>query len=117
MKNKKGVIIILSVVIFVGLMIIVIVCTTNIRAKTFDARRWDEYPDKRWMMIGSLKEQYCIVGLSRSNIIELLGNNEVLLNNRDMLEYLISPGLGDVEGLLLYFNDKDIVYKYEISEH
>lgn len=84
---------------------------------TFDKDQWDQYPEERWKMLDSLKKSNNIVGLKRDEVVELLGENEVLMDNSDMLEYFISPGLGDVEGLLIYFSEDGIAYKYDISVH
>lgn len=115
-RNKYAVI-----MVFILLLIsaaIVFSCNAdNTKMKTFDKEEWDQYPEKRWMMMDSLEEKHNIIGLKKSEIRELLGGNEILMDNTDMLEYLISPGLGDVEGLLIYFDNDGIAYKYKISEH
>ena len=111
---KKIILVIIAVVIIFS--IIGISYRTQFDA-VFTSEKWDRYPEKRYKLIDSLVQQYEIVGFSRQQVKELLGEKEILMDNPEIMEYFISAGVGDVVGLILFFDQNGIVCEYKISQH
>ncbi len=65
-------------------------------------------------MLDSLKEEYKIVGMSKKETIDLLGEENYPDGNDKTFCYILSPGMTD---LYIYFNDTDVAYKYNIYQY
>ena len=110
MKNKK---IILCLIAFAFVIILSLTYKVyKINSTTFDKNKWASYPCKRWKILSSFFEEYSIIGLSKTEIIELLGEEDTCLYKNTIM-YFISDGLGAPEFLVIYFDDNDIAYKHE----
>ena len=97
-------------------LIILIVVFSHINSK-FTTEKWELYPEERHKIINSLISENKLIGQNRTQIKKMLGENGIILENTNMIEYFISPGLGDIVGFVLYFNQNDIVYDYKILPH
>ena len=99
------------------IVIIIIKLISNIHSYShFDKTKWNDYPEKRFRMIESLGEQYSLVGMNKQQIFDLLGQNGIIMNTSDKLEYFISPGIGDAVGFIIFFRN-DIVVDCKVSLH
>ena len=85
--------------------------------RTFSPEEWENNPNERISLIDSLTTEYSLIGMNREQILNLLGNKDVIMNNSDMIEYMISLGIGDVVGFIIFFDENDIVYDYKMSPH
>ena len=82
----------------------------------FNRQRWEERPDERYKMLDSIRDQYKIVGMSLYEITNLLGEKDLFASGQgNIIQYYISPGIGDPEFLVIYFNQDAIAYKYKID--
>ncbi len=87
---------------------------------TFSQERWLQYPDKRAKMTADLFEKYELVGMTETEIVNLLGqnNNDYGYFNKDnrFVYYLGEERtIIDSEWLLLDFKD-GVVYEYSMTQ-
>jgi len=69
--------------------------------KEFSPELWDEYPYERGHMVDDLLEDYDFIGMTKDEVIELLGEKRLVIGERT-LRYETSGGLlGD---LILHFS-------------
>ena len=119
---------IIKYILIAILLLCIIFCAVNCKRynindqynqdnQTFSKEGWDKYPEKRIEMVDYLTREYKIIGLSKKDIIDLLGENAILMNNQDMIEYFVSPGYADVVGFIIFFDKNSIAYKFKISLH
>lgn len=101
----------------VALLIIVVASVVGCNSTTFSKEYWEKYPEQRSKMIASLTRDNKLVGMTRLEVLKLLGEKEMLMNNPDTIEYFISSGNADVVGFMIYFDEKGMVYKFDTSRH
>ena len=115
MKKKR------LIVIFALILILIITClcvkSYNDASHIFSVSRWAQHPEQRLKMINSLVEQYGIIGMSRGEVIELLGTKDIWNNNGISIAYFVASGIGDPVVFEVYFNEDGIVESYNIYEH
>lgn len=92
-------------------------CANSISVKEFTVEQWNLYPEERIYLIDSLITKYNLIGMSRDEIVQLLGQNEILADTNAFIEYFISPGQGDVVGFILFFDENGMVKNYRQSNH
>lgn len=95
----------LSPIIAFAASVLFVVCSFKISSiccskfNDFTPEKWAEYPRQRTRMMESLKENYDIIGMSRDEVVELLGNpdNEsenslAYKHNRSYIEFFFTDG-------------------------
>lgn len=100
---------VLSVLIFVA------VCGGYKYYGTFSPDKWRNNVDCRYMMIDNMQKKYKIVGMSKQEIIDLLGKPQNILENPIRYEYLVGYSIIDSIIYEIYFNE-DTVSNTNISE-
>ena len=86
----------------------------------FDRERWQSWEETekdlflRWHMVDDLTDEYNLVGMKRSDVIELLGKPESEYGS-SLYYYLGLTGHGINSGsLLLDFNRHGVVVRYQV---
>lgn len=78
-------------------------------------KTWEETEENcclRWQMVHDLTEKHNLVGMKRSELIELLGEPDSEIGN-DLYYYLGMTGHGiDPGSLILYLNNSSVVERY-----
>lgn len=82
----------------------------------FTPQKWIDYPEYRYLMIDSLEQKYEIVGMSKQDITDLLGNPTNINRWNGCYEYFIDSGFIDCVTYDIYF-DNDIAVKTSKMEH
>jgi len=115
-KIKKICIVIIALCICLSVFILARINTL----KQFDQMRWNEDFKNRKYMVENLVNKYRLIGMSKEEVINLLGENQMFLSftNQGFVEgihYII--GMGYVEPVLLdiLFNENGYVEKYGIG--
>ena len=67
-------------------------------------------------MVDDLLNNYNLIGIDKNQLFDLLGENDIVMNNDIGIEYVISSGYGDIVGLIFFLED-GIVSGYKISNH
>lgn len=106
--------------IFVGLILTIIIAGIVYQYQhSFSTSKWEKNPDERTKIVGDLLEDYELVGMRESEIIELLSadNNDYGYFNEDnRFVYYLGPERGlisiDSEWLILDFVDGVVVDCY-----
>ena len=99
----------------IPLIIAVILLTVDfsyIRAHSFTVHKWSSYPENRTKIIADFLNDYELVGMSKKEVIELLGksdNGAGYFNLENRLVYYLGPERGlisiDSEWLVIDFRD------------
>lgn len=106
--------------IFAGLILAIIVAGIMYQYQhSFSTSKWERNPDERTKIVDDLLEDYELIGMRESDIIELLGkdNNDYgYFNEKNRLVYYLGPERGlisiDSEWLILDFANGVIVDCY-----
>lgn len=108
MKKKLFIIIIAIVITTTGLYTYLV---------KFDPDKWENAaPWHRRIMVNDLIEDYDIIGMSKADIIELLGDSEASFGDDDLYYYLGS-GLIMSEVYLHVIIEENIVLDVEVFTH
>ncbi len=88
--------------------------------KQFDCKRWNEDFKKRKYMVEDLASRYGLIGMSKEEIINLLGENQMFISfaNQSVVEgihYIIGMGYAEPMLLDILFNENGYVEKYGIG--
>ena len=106
--------------ILAGLILAIIVAGIMYQYQhSFSTSKWERNPDERTKIVDDLLEDYELIGMRESDIIELLGkdNNDYgYFNEKNRLVYYLGPERGlisiDSEWLILDFANGVIVDCY-----
>ena len=79
--------------------------------KMFSKEKWNNDVSKRYKMADNLVRSEELIGLSRSEIIELLGVNGLRSNTNESIEYYLGLETDEPKLLILDFNEEDKVTK------
>lgn len=82
----------------------------------FTPQKWIDNPDHRYLMINSLERKYKIVGMSKQEITDLLGDPTNINQWNGCYEYFIDWGFMDCVTYDIYF-DNDIAVKASKMVH
>ena len=115
-KNRKYIAIIPSIlispIIYVGIIVIWIFSISYYPTKPFDKTEWKDNVEERYKMSSDIIESEMLIGLTKEEVIEILGDEYYSYNDN-----LIHYGLGFVPGLLnidpdaldIYFENGKVV--------
>lgn len=108
----------LGIVIYIFL-ILLLKFSINIYFKTFTIEKWSNsnWYGFRYLMIDDLEEKYNLIGMTKSEIYDILGkgNNKLKTNQEEnVLCYTIRNGFLEGDYYLIYLNENDIVTKVDI---
>ena len=106
------------------ILYIIIACfLSGCSRQSFDSEKWKNWKDTestlfvRRDMVEDLTKQYKLVGMSRSEINDLLGKPNAV-NNRSIGYDLGPTGQGtDYGWLILTLDDNEVVKRFKITEH
>ena len=117
-KAKKR---ILTTFIFFAAMFVLmgVWCVRFAYWHSFSTKKWMDYPERRAKMTADLLDRYDLVGMSKEQIVELLGpdNNEYgYFNQANRAVYFLGSErtIIDSEWLLIDF-ENDIVREYSMT--
>lgn len=100
-------------------LFLLVSCSDNIK---FDPVQWKDWVesestlDLRWKMSKDLVNNYSLKGMSKDEIIELLGEPENISSSNEFLYFLGHTGKGINTGTLKISFLNDIVYEVEIYQ-
>jgi len=104
-------------------VLVVAVCTIVITAQiqknnyernVFSTERWNENVMQRTYMIDDLLSRYEIIGMSRDEILDLLGTNALTRIFPDVLMYRVGRDFLHIIQFMIHFDENDIAYQYSI---
>lgn len=110
--------VILSPIIYVGLVIIWVLCISYYQTAEFDQNEWNSNIEERYKMSEDIIESEILIGKTREEVIQILGNN-FSANNESELIYELGfvPGLLNIDpdylGIKLENGIVINVYQYE----
>ena len=104
-----------GLIIFIGFAI-----KGRIPYERFDSEKWKNFEESettaslRWDMMNSLRNNYELDGMTKGEILDLLGQPE----RQDKLEFRYFLGMAkhgiDTGSLVIRFNDQDIVVRFYV---
>jgi len=80
----------------------------NPKFREFSPEVWDEYPYERGHMVNDLLENYDLVGMTKDEVIELLGEKRLTINEYGLI-YETSGGFLKDERLFLSVDENGII--------
>lgn len=101
-RNRKFLAIIptliLSPIIYVGLVMIWIFSISYYPASNFDKNEWDSNVEERFKMSEDIIESEILIGKTREEVIQMLGN-DFISNNESKITYELGhvPGLFNID--------------------
>lgn len=120
---KKAFRVILATFLALGLVIGggIYLIYSLLKPDSFDQNRWLNQPAERVDMVGNLLSEVPLKGMTRDEIIALLGEQEeeVYFKEQNNLVYYLGDERGfisiDSEWLVIWFDEKNRVTDYEIK--
>lgn len=106
------------------IIIAVILCSCGqISHAKFDSNKWknsnlnlEENWNLRWEMMNDLRKNYDLIGMTKSDVINLLGNNADD-TSKEFCYYLGMTGTGINTGrLIIIFDENDIVKDFKVFQ-
>ena len=106
--------------IFAGLIIAMVITGCAYQEEhSFSTSKWETNPRERTQIVDDLLEDYELIGMQESEILDLLGdhdNDYGYFNEKDRFVYCLGPERGlisiDNEWLILDFADRVVVDYY-----
>jgi len=89
-----------------GLIMCIILTFMYKQSRIFNSERWIEHPEKRIKMHSDLERNYQLEGMSKAEIIKLLGSPDGIQDCPDTISYY-SPDTISIDGLLMTITFED----------
>lgn len=83
----------------------------NKERRTFTKEKWDRDVANRYKMADSLIRDHIVIGMTRNEVIELLGINGIKNNKKESMEYYIGLETEQPKILIIDFDEEDKVQK------
>ncbi len=83
----------------------------NKERKTFSKEKWEKDIANRYKLVDSLIRDHIIIGMSRDDVITMLGINGIKNNTKDAMEYYIGLETEEPKILIIDFDEEDKVQK------
>lgn len=84
---------------------------------SFSKAKWENYEWNRYLMIEDLEQKYNFIGMTKAEVINLLGNYQVnytVAYNGNAIGYNIKSGFFYLRSYILILDDNDIVLETKI---
>ena len=115
-KNRKYIAmitsIILSPLIYVGTIVIMFYLLSYYPTQEFDKNLWDQKIEERYKMSQNIINTNLLIGKSKEEVIELLGN-DFSTYEENIIEYYLGfvPGFINIDPdcLFIYFEDNKVI--------
>ena len=115
-KNRKYIAmitsIILSPLIYVGTIVIMFYILSYYPTQEFDKNLWDQKIEERYKMSQDIIDNNLLIGKSKEEVIELLGN-DFSTYKENIIEYYLGfvPGFINIDPdcLFIYFEDNKVI--------
>jgi len=109
--------IILSPLIYIGIIYMMFFTISYYPSNNFDKTKWDTNKAERYKMSEDIIESEILIGKTKTEIIQLLGNDFYTYNNNHIAYELgFVPGLFniDIDVLDIYFENEKVI---KVSQH
>ena len=105
----------ISLIVYLVFLFLCLECL-NFYLSDFSKTKWNNYPMNRYLMIENLEEKHKIIGLTTEEIIDLLGDPEIVIFKKDVInkeinkfEYPIEAGFFSTTVYSVEFEDNIVV--------
>ena len=116
-----------TIIIFIVLIAIMsfrIVLSDGVFGKQFDAQKWktakmnsEDESSMRWDMMNSLRDNYKLVGMSKKQIINLLGKPDERFTTENTFRYYLGYSHSGIdEGSLIIEFENGVVKSFQVWE-
>lgn len=104
---------IIVLLLVIGAVCISAIITINFKVdNSFNQEIWNTDLSKRKEMLKDLINSNQIIGKSKAELIDLLGENYKITDSDTSLGYIVATNLGDPLCFIIFFDDNGIAYKY-----
>ena len=93
--------------------------TVNSYLSDFTQEKWKKYPSERHHMLKDMTDEINFIGMSKENVIEILGEQYYLYadaDGADVIDYFVGSFVIDPTMITFVFEDNKVTEVYEYTE-
>lgn len=112
MNKKRNIIIGIcaaAIVIFLA-----VYCNSKYNLSFFSVQKWENYPEKRYMMVDNLTKRRKLEGMTKAEIYTLLGTVNSIRPSKLIINYSLG-GADSMAILSIVFDDEGVCKSYSVS--
>lgn len=104
----------LGITVIYVLLMLIVPTSVNTYIRSFTESKWTRYKYERKLMLEDLEEDYYLIGMSKGDILNLLGAADS--EEEEEWEYVIASGWVDPEMFVIKFKDGNVIDFYTYIE-